>query len=126
MSQEHVDAMNALLQDAAVVQEACADLGGRCTLTYDLADGPAGETVHWTVELDHTVRFSLARPADPDVVLVGDWARMIRATREAGQGAQLDPGLSVAGDLELVARVGAVLEVARAVGAIPVDFPDVP
>jgi hypothetical protein len=125
MSQEHVDLMNALLEDAPTVQEACQVLGAPRTMTYELADGPGGADVHWTVRLDRTVRFSLDRPSDPDVLLAGDWTRMIRATVAARNGEVLDPGVTVTGDPALLAQVDAVLEVARAVAAVPVTFPEV-
>jgi ubiquinone biosynthesis protein UbiJ len=125
MSQEHVDVMNALLQDAPTVEAACAALGGPRTLTYDLAGGPDGGAVTWTMRLDRTVQFSLDRADDADVVFSGDWTRMIQATKGGRSGEAVDPGLTVSGDLQLVAQVGAVLDVARQVAAVPVTFPEV-
>jgi hypothetical protein len=125
MSQQHLDVMNQLLQRAVAVKEICASLGSRRVMTYDLTGGPDGQPVHWTVTLDDTVQFSLDRASDPDVVLSGDWSRMIRASRSAQAGDPQDPGLTVHGDTAILTEVGTVLEVARGAAAVPVTFPEV-
>jgi hypothetical protein len=125
MSQQHVDLMNALLKDADAVKEMCASLEARRVLTYDLTGGPDGDTVHWTMTIEATVQFSLDRPSHADVVLTGDWSRMIRASRGAQTGAPQDPGLTVHGDMALVAQVSSILATARDVAAVPVTFPAV-
>lgn len=125
MSQEHVDVMNALLIDNEAVKEACRGLGVPRALSYDLTDGPGGSLVHWGVLLGNTLQFSLERPENPDVVLAADWSAMILATQAGRNGEVLDAGVTVTGDAALLARIDAVLEVARPIGAVPVVFPDV-
>jgi hypothetical protein len=125
MSQEHVDAMNALLRDSELVREACRALPTPRTWTYELAGGPGGQVVNWTVRFADTVEFSLGKPAGrADVVFTGDWARMMRATKAARAGRALDAGATVAGDGVVLAMSRPVLEVARGVATLPVDFPD--
>ena len=124
MSQEHVDRMNALIESSAEVRTASAQLSAPRTLAYRLIDGPGGADVHWRVACRDTVRFSLD-DGPADVVLVGDWAQMIRSSRAARDGAVVDPGLRVEGDPSVLAEVGPVLEVARTVATIDVRFPEV-
>ena len=124
MSQQHLDLMNALLRNADLVKETCASLSARRVVRYDLTGGPGGQTVHWTVTLDDTVQFSLDRPSDPDVVLSGDWSRMVRASQAAQAGDSQVPGLTVHGDASVLAQVVSVLEVARGAAAVPVTFPE--
>lgn len=125
MSQQHLDQMNDLLQSADAVKEMCASLGARRVMTYDLTGGPGGHTVHWTVTLDDTVQFSLDRPSHPDIVLSGDWSRLVRASRGAHAGDPQDPGLTVHGDTAMLTQVVSILDVARGAAAVPVTFPDV-
>jgi hypothetical protein len=124
MSQEHVDRMNALLVDSVEVLAACAHLPRPFAMAYRLADGPDGHVVHWRMSFGETVRFDLlGEPAD--VVLAGDWQRMIRASSAGRDGEVVDPGLTVEGDATLLKQVGPVLEVARGVATLPVHFPEV-
>ena len=126
MSQEHVDAMNALLRDSEVVREACRSLPVPRTWAYTLADGPDGTVVHWTVRFADTVEFAVGEPeVRADVVFTGDWARMVRSTRDGREGRPTDPGVTVTGDPAVLAETGPVLEVARAVATLPVELPDV-
>jgi hypothetical protein len=124
MSQEHVDAMNAILRDSEPVREACSRLPVPRTWTYHLADGPDGRPVDWTVRFADTVEFSLEPVADADVVLAGDWAQMMRTVKAGREGRQLDSGATMTGDAAVVAETSPVLEVARAVATLPVEFPD--
>ena len=125
MSPDHVAAMNALLADSEPVRAACTVLTRPATVGYRLANGPHGETVHWSVEIADTVRFSLGeRPAD--VVLVGDWAQVIRATTSARANRSADPGLTVEGDQDLLPELMSVIGTARSVATLPVEFPQVP
>jgi hypothetical protein len=50
---------------------------------------------------------------------------MMRTTKASREGRQEDPGVTVTGDRAVVAETQAVLEVARAVATLPVEFPDV-
>lgn len=129
MSQEHVDAMNELLERSADVREACAATptgpAGR-VLAYRLTDGPEGSTVRWSITFTDTVRFALEEHPSPDVTFVGDWSRMIRAARASRAGEPLDPGVEVVGDLEVMAAVGPAFAAAQAVATLPVEFPPTP
>ncbi|WP_068800738.1 hypothetical protein [Pseudonocardia sp. HH130630-07] len=129
MSPEHVTAMNALLRDDPTVRAACARVPGRRVLAYRLADGPGGRDVHWTVTVGGTggtVRFGLDEVPDPDVLVVGEWPRMIRATRASRDGVEQDPGCTAEGDTAVLAEIGEALAVARAVATLPVEFPELP
>lgn len=124
MSQEHVDRMNALLAGSEEVRAVCAGLSAPRAMAYRLTDGPAGRTVYWRVSFDQTVRFELI-DGPADVAFVGDWAQMIRATRAGRGGEEVDPGVRVEGNEVVLAEIGPVLELARSVATIPVDFPEV-
>ena len=124
MSPEHVDRMNALLAGSEELRAACAGLAAPRVMAYRLADGPAGRTVHWRMLFHDTVRFELTEgPAE--VVYVGDWAQMIRAARAGRDGAVVDPGLRVEGDPAVLTEIAPVMELARDVATVPVDFPEV-
>lgn len=125
MSADHVSAMNALLEDAPQVRKACAGLSGDRSMAYRLVDGPDGAEVHWTVTFTDTVRFFLTEHVTPDVLFVGDWRQMIRASKANRNGEQLDPGVSIVGDSAVLAEIGPVLETARSVATVPITFPDV-
>jgi hypothetical protein len=125
MSAEHVEAMNTILEASAPVREACAALAAPGVLAYRLSDGPGGATVHWAVTCSDTVRFSLEAASAPDVLLTGDWARMVRGARANREGETVDPGVSVQGSPERMAELAAILATASAFATLPVDFPDV-
>lgn len=125
MSPQHVAAMNELLDASAEVRAACAALPEPRAMGYELTNGPDGETVHWTVSFNGTVQFSLDRAERADVGFKGDWAQMIRATRANRDGGAVDPGVTVAGDPAALAEIGPVLERARSVATLPVEFPEV-
>ena len=125
MSAEHVEAMNEVLLEAPTVRQACARLGRPRVLSYLLTGGPDGEAVHWTICFDHTIRFLLEEARSPDVRLVGDWKRMIGAVGDSRTGTKTDPGLSMEGDVTVLAEIEAVLEVGRSVATIQVEVPAV-
>lgn len=125
MSADHIATMNALLRDAPTVRAACARLGQPRVLSYYLTDGPGGEPVHWTVTFGETVQFSLAEASTSDVRFVGDWTRMIQAARASQNGDKADSGVSLEGDHSVFAEINAVLETARAVATVDVDYPPV-
>jgi hypothetical protein len=124
MSPEHVAVMNALLEDDEAVRAACADLAAPFTLGYELADGPGGETVHWSMAFTDTVRFGLEK-VDADLLFRGDWARMVRASKGNRDGQPGDPGVEPVGDLEAFQRVAGVFAAAQAAATVPVQFPEV-
>ena len=125
MSPEHVAAMNDLLDHSAEVRTACSVLRQPRVLAYELSNGPDGRTVHWTVTFDRTVHFSLEPSEQPDVLMRGDWAQMIRATTAGRRGESADPGVSVSGDVQVLEEVGPVLELGRSVATLDVEFPEV-
>jgi hypothetical protein len=124
MSQEHVDAMNALLADSEVVRDACRQLSRPRTIGYLLHDGPDGGPVHWRMSFADTVRFDLQQ-GETDVLFAGDWAQMIRASRANREQQSVDPGLVVEGEPAVLEEVGPALDTARSVATVPVDFPEV-
>lgn len=125
MSEQHVASMNALLEDAPEVREACAGLSRPRTMAYRLTSGPTGADVHWTLSFSDTARFSLQEHPAPDICFVGDWRRMIQASQSARTGEPLDPQLDIEGDAAVLAEIGPVMEIARAVATVPVEFPAV-
>jgi hypothetical protein len=123
MSSEHVAAMNELLDASADVRIACAALPQPRVMAYALEDGPDGRTVHWAVSFHGTVRFSLDPAPEPDVLLRGDWRRMMRASDANRRGETADPDVSVEGDVGVLEEIGPVLELARSVATLDVEFP---
>jgi hypothetical protein len=123
MSPEHVAAMNAILAGDRSVLEACAQLAKPVTMGYQLVDGPGGETVHWRVTIAKTVQFSLGK-GNSDVLLTGDWGRVIRASQAQREGTECEPGVVPSGDLSLLASVAPVLAIASRVATLPVEFPE--
>jgi hypothetical protein len=124
MSPRHVAQMNAILERDEAVRRACAELETPVTMGYELADGPDGETVHWSMSFGDTVRFGLEK-VDADLLFCGDWKRMVRASRASRDGNPEDPGVVPVGDLALLETVGPVFALAQGVATIPVEFPDV-
>jgi hypothetical protein len=124
MSPEHVAAMNAILEGDAAVRTACAELEKPFTMGYALSDGPHGETVYWAMTFTDTVRFSLEK-TDADLLFTGDWARMVRASRDNRSGQATDPGVEAVGDLNVLQTIGPVFALAQAIATIPVEFPEV-
>lgn len=125
MSAEHVATMNSLLAASAAVQRACRALAWPRVVRYDLADGPRGEPVHWTMTFDDSVQFSLEGSAAPDLVFVGDWKQMIRASKASRSGEAADPGVCLQGDAQVLLEITPAMEVARTVATVPVQFPEV-
>jgi hypothetical protein len=123
MSPEHVAVMNEMLSEDEQVRQACSELDRPVTIAYELADGPDASAVHWSMTFADTVRFGLA-PIEADILFVGDWARMVRATRAGRDGDALDPGLEVVGDYAGFEAVAPVFAIAKRVATLPVEFPD--
>lgn len=124
MSEKHVAAMNEVLAHDEQVRHACSQLGRPVTITWELAHGPEGAAVHWSMTFGDTVRFGLA-PVDADVRFVGDWTRMVRAARAGRDGQSLDPELEVVGDYAVFEAVALVFALAKSAATMPVEFPDV-
>lgn len=125
MSPEHVAAMNERLRDADVVRAACRELGRTRVLQFQLADGPDGADVYWTLTYDHTMRFGLEPHPEPDVVLSGDWTNMIRATVSAHSDEPVPHEIVIQGDAELYPKLMAILELARPLATFDTRLPDV-
>jgi hypothetical protein len=124
MSPEHIAVMNDLLERSDAVRAACLELDEPFTMGYELEDGPDGNTVHWSMAFAETVRFSLDK-VDADLLFRGDWARMVRATRDSREGRPTDPGVEAVGDMAGFQKVAPVFAVAQSVATVPVEFPDV-
>src|SRR5688500_6663174 len=99
MYADHVAAMNAILEDNPAVRAACATLPQPRAMSYRLADGHDGNTVHWTTTFSDTARFSLVEHPSPDIVFVGDWRQMVRASKANRDGETVDPGVTVEGEV---------------------------
>jgi hypothetical protein len=127
MSQQHVDTMNELIAATPEVQEAAAELGNDRLLAFELADGPGGETVWWSLTVGPSgFRMGLGRPARlPDVLIRSDFAAMIRSVRAGREGRSEEAPQEVVGDQELMARIFEVLEVARPVATLDSELPEV-
>lgn len=125
MSSEHVAAMNALLDASTEVRAACSALPQPRVMAYALEDGPDGHTVHWVASFRSTMQFSLDAVDQPDVLLRGDWRQVVRASDANRRGELVDPGVVVEGDAGVLAEVGPVLELARSVATLDVEFPQV-
>jgi hypothetical protein len=111
-----------ILLDDPEVKAECGALPRAYVLSYRLGDGPSGDTVHWTLSFDGTVQFSLAEHPSPDIVLVGDWRQLMRASEANRRGEQVDPGVRVEGDPAVLAAVGAAFAKAQSVGTLAVTF----
>lgn len=125
MSAEHVQTMNDLLAPAQELRAVCAALPQPRTMAYRLSDGPNGRTVHWAMAFTETVQFSLDDIPDADVTFVGDWKKMVVTARANRDGLTVDPGLTIEGDPAVLAEIGPVLELARSIATVPVEFPEV-
>ncbi|MEU9886717.1 hypothetical protein [Sphaerisporangium sp. NPDC051011] len=125
MSAEHVEAINERLAASPAVAEATATLSRSYDLAYELSGGPDGETVHWSVHLGRDgVRFSLEAPPSADLTFVGDHIRMVRASRAARAGKDLDPGVEVIGDMIVFEQVAGVMAAAQREATVPVRWPE--
>jgi hypothetical protein len=123
MSAEHVKAMNQVLEQSEEVRRACTSLDGPKVLAFRLSDGPGGADVHWALTYGNTMRFSLDEHPSPDVLITGDWKRMIRAVAAGRRGEAADPGVEIIGDQELFLRLNQILELGRGVATFEVSFP---
>lgn len=122
MSPEHVSAMNEILVDNETVRAACAELEGPVAVGYLLHDGPDGADVHWRMRLDKTVTFGLD-DGPADLLLEGDWARMIEMKRASTEGRAYDPELSFTGRLELLPQLLQIISTAGTVATLPTELP---
>lgn len=124
MSPEHVAAMNRKLASSAEVREAGEVLHRTYTMSYVLSGGRDGVDEHWLMSLGPDgVQFALEPKADADIVFRGDWRRMVDASKAAREGCQLDPGVTVEGDVGVVTAVEHVFATAQQVATMEVDWP---
>ena len=119
MSPEHVHLMNERLAQAPEVSQLLEALEAPLSLAYVLSNGPAGETVYWSVELGPSVRFGLAPLANADVLMRGEWSTMIQVVRGEQPEEPIVP-LGAAADVE---RVGALLEALRPYATVDTEIP---
>lgn len=128
MSTAHVRAMNEVLGQSTELQALTAKLPREMSLTYELRDGPGGETVYWTLRTgpDGTA-FGLSKPDwPPDVTIRVAWVEMIRAARAGRKGEHHPVELEVRGDESVLRSVEDVLAVARRVATFDCEFPATP
>ena len=124
MSPEHVAAMNDKLAASDEVRKAGAQLDRTYTMAYVLSDGRDGGDEYWLMSLGPSgAQFALEPKPDADIVFRGDWRAMVDASRAAREGRQVDAGVAVEGDPEVVAVVGPVFSAAQQVATLEVDWP---
>ena len=126
MSREHVDAMNELIEKSDEVRQAGLALDRDYTMAYHLTRGD-GTIEGWSMTGGPTgFAFGLGERPDADVILTGSYELMIEATKASRAGEVIDPQITIEGDLEAMAKVSTVMETARPVATIDVDFPTLP
>ncbi len=125
MSAAHVELLNRLLGESLEFREFTAKLSCERVLTYQLSDGPGGETVHWTVRTGpRGTWFSLGPPdRTPDVIVSARWPGMIRAARASRRGERHEVAIQVQGDASVLACIERVLEAARRIATVDCEFP---
>ena len=124
MSAEHVAAMNTLLADSAEVREAGIALGRTYRLAYVLSDGRDGGDEHWLMSLGPAgVRFALEPEPDADITFRADWRAIVDTSKAAREGRDLDPGVTVEGDVTVLATVAPAFAAAQRVATLEVDWP---
>ena len=126
MSAAHVEVLNRLLGESLEFREFSAKLSCERVLTYELSDGPGGETVYWTVRTGpQGTRFSLGPPdRAPDVLMRARWSGMMRAARASRLGERYDAAIKVQGDASVLCSIERVLEAARKVATVDCEFPE--
>lgn len=117
--------MNQILSADNEVATLCRALDRRYSLLYNLADGPDGGPVHWSVVFDPEsgMRMGLDDLADADLRFVGDWGETIRASAAHRRGIEQDPGITVVGDPGVIDIIGAAYAASRRVATVDVTFP---
>ena len=128
MSYTHVFRMNRILAADVDSKAACAELDRRYVMAYELENGPEGETVWWQMSFDPAegIRFSLEAPTTPaDLTFQGDWAAMIRATRDIGEGKEVEIPLTPVGDVSVSEKTAAAFAAGQKAAGMKTVFPDV-
>ena len=125
MSSVHVEAMNQALRQSVEFQSVAATLPRQMALTYELHDGPQGQTIHWTLRAGpEGTEFSLSRPdRASDIYIRADWVDMIRAAVATRRGEHQAVAMDVQGDQSDLRRIESVLQVARRVATFDCEFP---
>ncbi len=127
MSNEHIDLMNNLLAASPDIRSAISKLQQETIVTYELSNGPDGQTVYWTSSYaPDEFRLSLAPPSRPaDITHRADWAQMVRAAKANREGRQVETEVQTIGDQQAFARVAHIFELGRQVATVDCEFPDV-
>jgi len=128
MSYTHVFIMNRLLAADPDVQAATAALDRRYVVAYELDAGPKDEKVWWQMIFDPEagMSFSLQPPETPaDLAFKGDYAAMIRATRDAKDGKQTEMPLTTVGDESVMATIGPAFAAGQKAATVKAVFPDI-
>jgi hypothetical protein len=125
MSDEHVQLMNSRLAASPEVASAAGTMDRSYELAYELHDPKAERTEYWLMHLGPDgVWFALEPSESADLTFVGDYRRMVEASRKARSGEQSDPGVEPIGDLTVLQTVAEVFAVAQQVGTVPVTWPE--
>lgn len=124
MSPQHVARMNELLAVDAASQAACAALGRRWDMVYELSHG-AG-TVWWTMRFDPVegVSFSLEAPSRPaDILLRGQYRAMMEWMRSSRAGSKEPEPVTLSGDPEGMNIIGPAYQAAAQVATLDTEIP---
>lgn len=125
MSPAHVARMNELLATDAASKAACALLGRRWDMVYELSQGT--QTIWWTMSFDpaYGVSFSLEPPArQADILFRGEHRAMLDWMRRLKAGEQQNPEpvtmSGIPGGMEVI---GPAYQAAQKAATIQTEIP---
>ncbi len=125
MSPQHVACMNEILAADAASNAACAALGRRWDMVYELSHGTL--TVWWTMSFDpvNGVSFSLKPPQRTgDIVYRGDYRTMMDWMRRSKAGEAVGPmPLEQTGDPNGMVVIGPAFAAAQKVATLDTEVP---
>jgi hypothetical protein len=124
MSPEHVARMNQILAADAGSHAACAALGRRWDMVYELSHG--AQTVWWTMRFDPVegVSFHLEAPTRPaDILLRGEYRAMMQWMRSSRAGSKEPEPVIQSGDPEGMNIIGPAYQAAAKVATLSTEIP---
>lgn len=128
MSAEHVALINERLAQSAEVAEACSRISRPCDIAYLLQDTRANAPVHWSMHFGPDGAWLGLDPIDtPDVTLVGDYWKLIEASKRAREGGRRDDpdlDLKVVGDESIFETCGERFGLSQRISGMPVRWPE--